>query len=221
VAIGLVVGLDYKDPSFDIHAAISMGSQRLKKDGIKTIKLAQYNSAITRLVIQNPTKVKVSFKKTYNELIIKLTPLKKHSYSKKHTYKKTVKYTHTQYIPPLRADRNKIIVIDPGHGGKDPGAIGYRGYKEKIAVLAIAKELRRILKLRGYKVYMTRDRDIFIKLKNRTKYANKKHADLFISIHANSVGRKNAKKSLRDRVLFSLTFKVKQSNGCCKKRKLR
>jgi N-acetylmuramoyl-L-alanine amidase len=83
-------------------------------------------------------------------------------------------------------------VIDPGHGGKDPGALGYRRYREKAVTLQIAKELKKILKSRGYKVYMTRERDRFIRLRNRTKYANDKHADIFISIHANAVSKKHA-----------------------------
>jgi N-acetylmuramoyl-L-alanine amidase len=57
-----------------------------------------------------------------------------------------------------------------------------------------SQELKKILRARGYKVYMTRDRDKFVKLSKRTEFANKKKADIFISIHANAVGRKNAKK---------------------------
>ena len=89
----------------------------------------------------------------------------------------------------------KIIVIDAGHGGKDPGAIGYKNYREKVIVLQIAEKLRSILKSRGYKVYMTRTGDKFIKLRHRTQYANKKKADLFISIHANAISKKYAKKT--------------------------
>jgi len=60
--------------------------------------------------------------------------------------------------------------------------------------MGIAKNVKSILKARGYKVFMTRERDKFVKLSKRTKYANKKNADIFISIHANAVGKKNAKK---------------------------
>ncbi|MDA3907526.1 MAG: N-acetylmuramoyl-L-alanine amidase, partial [Sulfurimonas sp.] len=103
-----------------------------------------------------------------------------------------------KYIPktisPQRADRNKVIVIDAGHGGKDPGAVGYRNYREKVIVYKISQELKKILRARGYKVHMTRDRDKFVKLSKRTDYANKKKADIFVSIHANAVGRNNANK---------------------------
>ncbi|MEE4311857.1 MAG: N-acetylmuramoyl-L-alanine amidase [candidate division KSB1 bacterium] len=79
------------------------------------------------------------------------------------------------------------IVIDPGHGGKDPGAIGTRGTYEKNVVLAISRELRRILERESdIDVLMTRDDDTFVELKKRAELANSKEAKLFISIHANS-----------------------------------
>jgi N-acetylmuramoyl-L-alanine amidase len=77
-------------------------------------------------------------------------------------------------------------VIDPGHGGKDPGAVAGKGLYEKTVALAISLKVGEILKKRGYRVYFTRTTDKFIKLRDRTRFANKKNADLFISIHANS-----------------------------------
>lgn len=82
---------------------------------------------------------------------------------------------------------NKIIVIDPGHGGKDPGAVGPNGEKEKDSVLEIGHILADILQARGYKVIFTRDDDKFVELQQRTKFANKKDAKIFVSIHANAV----------------------------------
>ena len=79
----------------------------------------------------------------------------------------------------------KIIVIDPGHGGRDTGGIGLHRRYEKIAVLSIAKKLKRILEKKGYKVFLTRSNDKFITLTQRTHFANEKKADLFISIHCN------------------------------------
>ncbi len=86
-----------------------------------------------------------------------------------------------------------LIVIDPGHGGRDPGAIGPTGKKEKDITLAIAKKLKRILerKLR-VKVVLTRDRDVFVPLLERAKIANRLGADLFISIHCNSGRNRHA-----------------------------
>ena len=161
---------------FDIHASMLSKSQTLRKTGIKRIKLAQYNSNTLRLVIENSQKLKVSFKKEFNQLIINIKTT-----SKKNRYIKT----KSKDISPQRVDRNKVIVIDAGHGGKDPGAVGYKRYREKVVVLQISNELRKILKARGYKVYMSRPYDRFVKLRKRTEYANKKNADIFISIHAN------------------------------------
>ncbi len=79
------------------------------------------------------------------------------------------------------------IVIDPGHGGHDTGTIGPNGLYEKTVVLAVALKLGRLLRRRlGVRVFYTRDRDVFIPLTERTAIANRDHADLFISIHANA-----------------------------------
>ena len=79
------------------------------------------------------------------------------------------------------------VVIDPGHGGKDPGAIGVGGLREKDVVLKVAKRLARKLERRlGCEVVLTRKRDVFIPLEERTAIANMKEGDLFISIHANA-----------------------------------
>ncbi len=78
------------------------------------------------------------------------------------------------------------IVIDPGHGGKDPGAISTLGYKEKDINLQVAKQLGSLLNQRGYRTIMTRDRDIYLELEDRAAVANRCNADLFVSIHADS-----------------------------------
>ena len=91
------------------------------------------------------------------------------------------------------ANKKKIIVLDPGHGGKDPGAIGYSGVYEKNITLAMAKELKVILEKEGYKVHLTRSTDIFIPLRDRVKIARKYNADLFMSIHADSAVNRSAK----------------------------
>ncbi len=80
----------------------------------------------------------------------------------------------------------KTIVIDPGHGGKDPGALGRGTLQEKGIVLSISHKLRDVLTERGYTVLMTRDTNHFIPLKKRTEFATQHKADLFLSIHANS-----------------------------------
>ena len=91
---------------------------------------------------------------------------------------------------PEKASRVKgkirRIVLDPGHGGKDPGAIGPTGLKEKEVTLAIAKELARLLRREGLEVYLTRKDDRFIPLDRRAEIANQLKGDIFLSIHANA-----------------------------------
>lgn len=82
--------------------------------------------------------------------------------------------------------RFRKIVLDAGHGGKDPGAQGKSGVKEKYVVLDIAKRLKRNLIKEGFQVIMTRDRDEFVSLEKRTETATRFKADLFLSIHANA-----------------------------------
>lgn len=84
----------------------------------------------------------------------------------------------------------KTIVIDPGHGGRDPGAIGPGGLQEKDVTLQVALLLReRLSKHSGYRILMTRDKDIRISTRERVAFANEQKADLFISIHCNSLGK--------------------------------
>ena len=100
----------------------------------------------------------------------------------------------TKKVAPTQQSKRKIIVIDAGHGGVDPGAIGYKGTYEKKITLEMAKELKEELdKNSKYKVYLTRNRDIFIPLRDRVKIARKYDADLFISIHADSARNRKAK----------------------------
>jgi N-acetylmuramoyl-L-alanine amidase len=85
----------------------------------------------------------------------------------------------------------KTIVIDPGHGGKDPGAVGAKGTLEKDIVLDIALSLQAILRQRGgYNVVLTRNTDTFVSLADRVRFSNEQHADLFISLHINALPQK-------------------------------
>ena len=90
--------------------------------------------------------------------------------------------------PRPKSDEKLVIMIDPGHGGVDPGAISRSGTWEKHVVLAFSKELRRQLRAtRKYDVRMTRSRDVFIRLRDRIAIARQANADLFLSIHADSI----------------------------------
>ncbi|NUF78215.1 AMIN domain-containing protein [Snodgrassella sp. ESL0323] len=94
---------------------------------------------------------------------------------------------------PNKLNRQPVIMIDPGHGGEDPGAIGPSGLREKDVVLAIGREVKKILDSYGYKTYMTRNEDIFIPLGVRVAKARKLRADLFISIHADAFTNPSAR----------------------------
>ncbi len=87
----------------------------------------------------------------------------------------------------------KTIVLDPGHGGRDPGAIGPKGLKEKNVTLAVARMVKPKLEATGYKVLLTRDRDVYVELDERTAFANRKYADIFISIHTNASRSRRAR----------------------------
>ncbi len=101
----------------------------------------------------------------------------------------------------------KTIVIDPGHGGMDPGAIGQSGIEEKNVVLDIGLALRDLFKKKTrLTVFLTRDSDRFIPLVDRTRFANEKKADIFVSIHANSIeGNKKKKDGTRGYKVYFLS----------------
>ncbi|PSF39229.1 N-acetylmuramoyl-L-alanine amidase [Aphanothece hegewaldii CCALA 016] len=93
--------------------------------------------------------------------------------------------------PPPRPNPPKgrtLVILDPGHGGKDPGAIGIGGLQEKDIILPISQMVSQILEQQGIQVMMTRSSDYFVSLEGRTNMANRAGASLFVSIHANSMG---------------------------------
>jgi len=87
-----------------------------------------------------------------------------------------------------------VIALDPGHGGRDPGAIGKRGTREKDVALSVAKKMKTIInRTPGYRAILTRDGDRFLALRNRVKKAREAEADIFISLHADSFHSPNVK----------------------------
>ena len=82
---------------------------------------------------------------------------------------------------------NYVIALDPGHGGRDPGAIGKNGTREKDVALAVAKKMKTLInRTPGYQAVLTRDADRFVTLRNRVKKAREAEADIFVSLHADS-----------------------------------
>jgi len=105
--------------------------------------------------------------------------------------------------PSQKENPLDVVVIDPGHGGKDPGAIGPGGTKEKDVVLKIALRLKELLRTRlKLKVILTREKDEFLPLSRRTQIANENNADLFLSIHANA----SRKRKIRGFEVFFLDY---------------
>ena len=104
------------------------------------------------------------------------------------------KLERAQDQPVLRTLHNTLprIVIDPGHGGRDTGAIGYGGIQEKQVCLALGKEVGNLLEQKGCSVVLTRKNDCDIQLDERTSFANNNNADLFVSIHANHAANSKA-----------------------------
>ena len=180
---------------YDIHAVLSKKSMQLKHSSVKQIRLAQFDQNTLRIVFENDSAIQQQYKIAGDELIIKMASENR----------------ELSYIPVRKKVSSKIIVIDPGHGGKDGGAVGYKKYREKVVVLQLSKKLRDILLKRGYTVYMTRNGDKFIKLQKRTQFANRKKADLFLSIHANAVPKRNSSKAQGIETYFLSTKRSERS----------
>lgn len=112
------------------------------------------------------------------------------------------------------ANKDFVVVIDPGHGGKDAGALGRRA-NEKTINLNVGKKLRDLLKsnMPDASVEMTRDDDRFVTLKERPNIANKRHADIFVSIHANSIDKKSPlRNSINGAAVYTLGLRRSDTN---------
>ncbi len=177
----------YKD-IYDLKANVNFKIPKISLKNVENVKIAQNRLGKVRIVLEDRKKIYSNAYIREGTLFIQVqknpdtvtkAPIK--NITKDAPVQKRTKYpTNTLYAT------SKTIVIDPGHGGKDGGAVGYKKYKEKDAVLKIAKMLQKKLSKKGYKVYLTREKDTYLTLSERTKFANKKKADLFISIHANA-----------------------------------
>jgi N-acetylmuramoyl-L-alanine amidase len=161
---------------------------KLAIDGIDRIKIVQYRHKTLRISIADSYNVKTYYIFNGKKIIIRTKPKKNNKTKSSKQYISVGKQKNI-------VDTKKTIVIDAGHGGKDPGAVGPRGEKEKIVILNIAKDLYKNLKAKGYRVYLTRNRDRYVSLRYRTRLANKKNADIFISIHANAARKARARKA--------------------------
>mgnify|MGYP003971129115 CR=1 FL=1 len=161
----------------------SFRSSQLSTTPLKSRFVLDFNNSIPEFNIK---KSKDSIIITFNSQAPKKSIA---SVSKKNTYSKKIKKSKTSRTNL----RNKIIILDPGHGGVDPGAIVDRTLYEKRYTLDIAKRVQVLLEKEGAYVILTRSSDATKSLHSRVKLANKQNADLFLSIHLNSF--KNSKVS--------------------------
>ncbi|HEB8060825.1 TPA: N-acetylmuramoyl-L-alanine amidase [Campylobacter coli] len=170
------------------------GSRKNFSFGQNAVTVTQYNPKTVRIVLSSTKEFKL-----FKDLDDKsLTLGFGNSVSKStSTSSKSTPKTASKNVLNSKFKSDKIIVLDAGHGGKDSGALSDKkgSLKEKDVVLSTTLKLGNELKKRGYKILYTRSSDKFINLRDRTKYANDKRADLFISIHANAAPSASKAKS--------------------------
>jgi N-acetylmuramoyl-L-alanine amidase len=172
----------------DTRLKTSLSELKLDKTPVSRIRSGVRQGDDLRVVLDMGAKVDPrSFVLKANQqagdrLVLDLYDKKKTSSST--TVKKSVKQS---------AKRDIIVAIDAGHGGEDPGAIGPKRRREKVVVLAIAREVARLFEAdKGFKPTLIRSGDYYISLKGRRDLARKRQADLFVSIHADAFKRKEA-----------------------------
>ncbi|MGB6329116.1 MAG: N-acetylmuramoyl-L-alanine amidase [Halarcobacter sp.] len=165
---------------------------KLRIKGVKQIVIKQEKQNTLRILFEDRINLKTVY--NVNKKLLTLTVL---NIDKKNISATKTKNSKSPRISPKirKIGENRVVVLDAGHGGKDPGAIGSKKKYEKTSVLAVTRYLGSILKQRGYKVYLTRTKDKYIKVNNRTVLANKKKADIFLSIHANAAHKSKVKQA--------------------------
>ena len=194
----------------DFGARQKSQKTRLKDSFVSDVRVSQYNDKTVRIVLSDPKEFNANVEINGNMMILStaegLKAAKSARAEKNKDQKSGRKRGREQDSEPqistiddvqgaktasvaagkiYKSTKGKLIVIDPGHGGSDSGAVG-NGLKEKNVVLATSKKLGALLTKRGYKVLYTRSTDVFINLRSRTAFAAKRNADMFISIHANA-----------------------------------
>ncbi|MBC8954063.1 N-acetylmuramoyl-L-alanine amidase AmiC [Xenorhabdus sp. PB62.4] len=204
----------------------SMGTQVQRRDPyLKVVRAGQFNPKTVRLVfeIKQPISPHIftlpPIAKFKHRLVLDLYPKKAavvdddplQALLEEYNSGDLEKHLPAETRKPGKAgkDRPIVIMLDPGHGGEDSGAIGKYKTREKDVVLQIARRLQVLIRREpGMKVYMTRNEDVFIPLKVRVAKARKMQADLFVSIHADAFTNRSARGSS----VFALSTKGATSN---------
>ena len=200
----------------DFSARQKSQKTRLKDSFVSDVRVSQYNDKTVRIVLSDPKEFNANVEINGNMMILStaegLKAAKSARTEKNKDQKSGRNRRREQDSEPqistieesggaktasvaagkiYKSTKGKLIVIDPGHGGSDSGAVG-NGLKEKNVVLATSKKLGALLTKRGYRVLYTRSTDVFINLRSRTAFAAKRNADMFISIHANAAPNASA-----------------------------
>jgi len=187
---------------YDIHGGVlprKKGISHHSYKDIESFRIAQNSSTKLRVVIKS--KQKALDKHVYSDNIL-VIPL---IHGKDATIKGTTLSNSKKESYSSKKNRY-IVVIDAGHGGKDNGASCCGSSRlEKKVVLSVSQKLKKMLKELGYRVYMTRDDDTFIKLRRRTEFANEKMADVFVSVHANASPNKRQAKIFKGLEVYYLS----------------
>lgn len=171
----------------ETQSQVNLSRFSKKSDLILKIRSASRHSKTFRIVLDLKRAVQVHSSVSGNVLRVALTQHQAGEFARAVPQETKVRPS------PIRALRDIIIVIDPGHGGKDPGAIGSQKHLEKNIVLAIAQKLKRLIDQQpGMKAVLTRQGDDYVGLRQRLEIARKQEADFFISIHADAFINKNS-----------------------------
>ena len=197
---------------YDIHGGVLLPDRGISHHTFRTVesfRMGQNTPTILRVVIKSKERDLDRHQFKGNILAIPLIYGNKSSFLES----EALAENRTRLKPSLptiaikatNRGRRYIIVIDAGHGGKDTGALCCGDKKEKQVVLSIALKLQKRLNKKGYKVYMTRDNDSFVKLPKRTEFANQKRADIFISVHANAAPSKRVKNIFKGLEIYYLS----------------
>lgn len=181
----------------DINAILTLKKKNYLFPDKTRIQIFQQNKKIVRVLIQTPKEKNYSLR-----------------FSNKNLY---IEFDSSKSFAKFVQTKQRRVVLDPGHGGKDCGAIGVLKVCEKIVTLKVAKLLETELKKRGYIVYMTRDQDRYLGLQERTNFANNKRADLFISIHANSIPKTSNKETNGIETYFLSTARSERARRVAEK----
>ena len=164
---------------FDMDKLTDYKIETYDNKNIKVIFEEKNTDKINAEVIQNTDKINTEVTQNTDKINTEVTQNNEDTTSRGGITRVPVNNT-------IIKQKDKLIVIDAGHGGKDPGAI-FSNIQEKSLNLDIAKRLRKLLEAEGYEIIMTRTTDEFIELEERAAIANRNNADLFISVHNNSM----------------------------------